>query len=694
MTTSTFEYDKLGRLTKKVTLAGAVYYAYDASGKKTSLKDRDLKENVYVWDDDGRLEKVEIDAARSAYYVYDASGLMAKKVLPEVVMSYFSYDSAGRLSQLENRGPTYAAEITYFAYTRNENGAITRMRHEDNEDTYHSYDALERLTREWRLPTMTDRDFDNEYEYDAASNRTRKRDVATQEFYYTYDSRNLVTKEHVLGEGGNYFDYDDAQRMTAWRQGVSPGQSAYFDYDQRDNVTEVDFTKSGGGADDRRLFSYTGVGERSRIQIGNPISLILDSTFDGRKLLTERNPVAIPSGVTLRRYRHNRSRQERLGSALEIEQSDGKLYPSMDQRGTVGSLARDFGGGEIVEDAYLFDAFGNLVTSSEPISTDERLKFVGPVFEALNLDNQAMSMFGAGGGVYLPSIARSTVSVTRFLAHGGMGLFVGGPDDDDGDDPRDTPPPVVYGEEIDSCPLPPEFASDQLLFRTDSARSSSPSDQDEMKPEFFGHSTAGDRPKPLIGFPDAHKLVGTGLQFIAAAKNCKPENLHFINVVYTTHPLKGCNRPRFVDPCSGGDDSPFYYPTKPTATNPDRRLAQTAKGLAEGVNTAFFDDSPSRERPKNARDQITWNASLCFVCHCPGTKNFVILQCYWWGWTWNLQKPGKTVGWWTPVGAKEPPKGPEFMARVKAEFAGWDAVSDCCSSPIGPSPKPDPSPPH
>jgi YD repeat-containing protein len=174
-----FEYDKLDRVTKKVTQAGTVYYAYDKTGLKTSLKDADLNESVYVYDGAGRLSKVELDAARTTYLHYDDSGMVVKKLLHQSkVQTYYTWDRAGRLEHLVNLDDS-GNEITYFHYTRDENGAPTRIDRKTNGGEYHTlqYDDLDRLELEDHLQPSTPMDlslFRADYAYDAAGNRTVK----------------------------------------------------------------------------------------------------------------------------------------------------------------------------------------------------------------------------------------------------------------------------------------------------------------------------------------------------------------------------------------------------------------------------------------------------------------------------------------------------------------------------------------
>ncbi|MEZ0228969.1 MAG: hypothetical protein ACAI25_10120 [Planctomycetota bacterium] len=197
--TSTSAHDGLNRLTKKTTLAGNVYYAYDKTGLKTDLKDTDFKESTYVYDAAGRLQSVTLldSPARAAYYAYDASGRLTKKAgISNVVLSYHTYDNAGRLSQLDHRkGSDFSLAISQ-AYVRDANGAITTIAREGTRSFYYTFDALGRPTEELDKTSGSTTIYGFRYNYDAASNRYFKYDtVNNKTFYYSFDSRNALRKE-------------------------------------------------------------------------------------------------------------------------------------------------------------------------------------------------------------------------------------------------------------------------------------------------------------------------------------------------------------------------------------------------------------------------------------------------------------------------------------------------------------------
>lgn len=299
-------------------------YAYDVSGKRAWLADRDLTQTYYVYDAAGRLVVEELAAGRSVYFEYDASGLLTKRPLPgNAVQAYWTYDNAGRIASLVNRNTTV---LCSFGYARDASGQITRIDREGGRKVYYEYDALDRLTLERQLDGSGSQIYAFSYTFDAASNRATKLDSMppAKATYYTYDVRNLLTREYAApADVTTYFAYDAAQRMTSSR--ITGGNSAYFGHDQRSQIKRVDFT-----SDTSRYFAYNGLGERVRVVDDGGTETYW--TYDGGKVLAERSA----AGTTLRRYRYNKGNRDK--GPVEYTNSANpafRFYPAMGPQGIV-----------------------------------------------------------------------------------------------------------------------------------------------------------------------------------------------------------------------------------------------------------------------------------------------------------------------------------------------------------------------
>ena len=317
---SYYDRDVMGRLVKKGTAAGGVYYAFDASGKRTSLKDPGLAENVYVWDAAGRLEKEQLSAGRAVYFAYDRAGLLAKRLLPggesglpHRVMAYLFYDEAGRTRRIENRGSAWDTVINYFHYERNQNGFPTWIRREEDKNTYYQWDALDRLIVEQQLAGSTV-SLSDYYSYDQFGNRTAKLNtltgVTTEAFL---DARNLNVKERNSSTGtAIYFEFDSAHRLM--RRLITDGSAShYFSYDQRDQIKNVQLLPTVGSLDTFEL-GFNAAGEKvfkKDTAASSPAYL----AWDGMSVLMHRTA----AGTVTHRFRHAPDPGRQLAAFVEFD---------------------------------------------------------------------------------------------------------------------------------------------------------------------------------------------------------------------------------------------------------------------------------------------------------------------------------------------------------------------------------------
>lgn len=397
-----FDYDRVDRVLAKKTIAGGVYYAYDASGLRTSLKDPDLTENRYVYDAAARLEKLEVSASRTAYYHYDASGLISRRLMPgNVIQVYYDYDNAGRLLRQVDRNTSSSVVIRTAYHTRDSNGLITRIDRGGSSWAYYLYDGLDRLHQEAEIGSTTRNDY---YTYDAAGNRLTKSDRAAPmaETYYAYDARNLLTRERTLAADTNYYTYDSSQRMSRQWAGTA-AEAYYFRFDQQDRISRVSELSSSM----TQYLDYNGVSERLAIRREDPGTTSASyMSYDGSKLLHERRD----DGVVLGRYRHNQGLQL-AGSTVEITSSGeavGATVPSFDERGSLVQLSQT---GSVAY--YSYDRFG--ITVQAGATNRQRERFLSP--EVINLDRFAGQMYLAGPDLWMPHLGRGSDHRLRAFEH-------------------------------------------------------------------------------------------------------------------------------------------------------------------------------------------------------------------------------------------------------------------------------------
>jgi len=404
-TANYFTFDRLDRLTKEFTTAGAVYYAYDKAGLKARLKDPALNETYYGYDVASRLAHAQLldGTPRAQYYEYDGSGMLVKKASPQNrVLTYYNYDNAGRQSQIlarDNAGDV----ISYFAYTRLENGLASIVLREDDGLTAYGWDQLDRLVSEQQYtPFPSSLVYSVLYSYDAASNRIRKTDALNSlPTYYGYDSRNLIYQERFK-QGvvfpTNYYAFDASQRMTQqYTDAVATTpQAFYYSYNQRNMATQIVNKQS--GADLPRYFRYNGVGEAvAVVDTNNPALPTSYWTFDGSKLIADSTP-----GGTTTAYRHNQSQNARESF---IEYAAGASHsgsPVVDERGSV-YRGKGLPPGSDVDETFAYSFFGENIGATGG-AVDQRARFGQPVH--VRLTSAALDLsIAVAGRVYVHRIA-------------------------------------------------------------------------------------------------------------------------------------------------------------------------------------------------------------------------------------------------------------------------------------------------
>jgi YD repeat-containing protein len=360
-----------------------------------------LKVHVYVHDVTGRLSKVNVGAGRTAYYVYDASGLVTRRMLPtDSVHAYYDYDAAGRLSVQVDRNQPKNAVLRSATFTRNANGAITKVDRTGNVFSYYVYDSVDRLTHEQDLNALGNTR-DDRYVYDAAGNSVTKDDQTTVfgPIYYAYDARNLLWREHdLVGIDTTYYAYDKAQRMTKKYPDFEPFEAFYFAHDQRGQSTRI--YDAGSAPSGAQYFAYNGVGERVVLRReAGATSTASYFSYDEDKLIREiRN-----DGVVLGRYRHNRSVLS-WASLFETyandlsEVGDGKALPTFDERGSVVQLGT--AGGALAY--YAYDRYGNMAQVGS--NTRQRARFLSSIMANLDRFSQTMYMT-TFGSCFVPAPA-------------------------------------------------------------------------------------------------------------------------------------------------------------------------------------------------------------------------------------------------------------------------------------------------
>lgn len=145
--TTTLTYEPSTDWLSRIDYPGGQFFTfeYDNLGRRTKRTDREGRVVNYIYDNLGRLDTMT-DGAGSLIvdYGYDAAGLLVLKILGNGVYTTYEYDSAGQLTRLVNYAPDDTI-LPRFDYTYDASGRRTSMTNLDGTYSY-GYDPLGQLT--------------------------------------------------------------------------------------------------------------------------------------------------------------------------------------------------------------------------------------------------------------------------------------------------------------------------------------------------------------------------------------------------------------------------------------------------------------------------------------------------------------------------------------------------------------------
>jgi RHS repeat-associated protein len=236
------EYDDLHRLKKVIhpaATAGAVRLfetvEYDAAGNVTRRTDTAGRATLFEYDAADRLTKVSDPASQATQYEYNARS-ETTAVVDALGQRYeFAYDKLGRVTQTTRAG----ASMT-FAYDAA--GNRTERRDYNGALTTYAYDALNRLTgvsypdttsatygydKLSRLTSATNQHGTVTLSYNSAGQLSGTTDVWGQTLGYQYDANDNRTELRLGGTVKATYQYDALNRLTV----LTDGGAFAFAYD-------------------------------------------------------------------------------------------------------------------------------------------------------------------------------------------------------------------------------------------------------------------------------------------------------------------------------------------------------------------------------------------------------------------------------------------------------------------------------
>lgn len=284
-----YEYDPRNRLIGQTDPTGArEAWVYDDFGSVVEYVDALGAKATNEYDDMHRLVRSVGLSGGETLYEYDAVGNIIAMTDPLGRVTSREYDERNRLSRLVD------ARDGVLSYTYDAVDNLLSLTDPVGNTTQWTYDDLDRVTQTidplGALSTIT---------YDIAGNIQQTRDRLGRTRNYTYDRLDRLTQEVWNDAAGTVVDtytyvYDRTGNMLAARDGDS---RLTFTYDLLGQVTSADNAGTTGAPRVRLSYAYDDAG--NRIRISDNFNVAVDSAYDSRNLLVQRNWTGLGAGGTV-----------------------------------------------------------------------------------------------------------------------------------------------------------------------------------------------------------------------------------------------------------------------------------------------------------------------------------------------------------------------------------------------------------
>jgi YD repeat-containing protein len=348
-------YDAANRLARyKYPNASVVYYEYDPAWNVTTVAYPGASGRSGAgYDAVNRQTRVQAPSGATAYFAYDMASNQTQRFLGNSAKLDVSYDAVERVQNWRNSDKN-KAPLTYFDYTRDAKGLITKAVREATYTTYYTYDANDRLASEvWAKTGATPSEvYGYRYAYDLAGNRLKQK-VNGSDTYYFYDKANQLTVKGTTSAFASptYYIYDKNGSLTNL---VPRGSAAtYFAYNAAGLVARIKWQDASA-----TYFFYDGALRRYGMNANGTMTYFL---WNGPNLLQELNL----DGTV--KEEHTNAMTPIAGIAQLVEtnrpgQAQQKIYPIMDMRGTITKWIQSDGSTVFASREY--DAFGTIIPNS------------------------------------------------------------------------------------------------------------------------------------------------------------------------------------------------------------------------------------------------------------------------------------------------------------------------------------------
>jgi RHS repeat-associated protein len=412
-----YVYDPVGNLTQMGDLLGLHRMAYDAGNRLTQHQfpngstvyfQFDPRWNraarIYpgasgtagsAYDAIDREVQLQAPSGATAYFTYDAASNLTQRILGNNTKLIATYDPAERIAQYRHADKN-GRSLTYFDYTRDAKGLITKAVREANYTVYYSYDPNDRLASEiWAKTGSTPSEvYGYRYAYDLAGNRLKAR-INGANTYYFYDQANQlkVTGTNAIFATPTYYIYDKNGSVT--NIVPSSGAATYFAYNPARLVARIKWADATSS-----YFFYDGQLRRYGAVINGTATYFL---WEGMDLLQELNA----DGTTKEEHTNARVPIPGIGQLVETNrpgQAQQKIYPLMDPRGSITKYIQS--DGSTVFAAREYDSFGTLIPNSASGTWPGRFGYQGESWQEIFSANGSQRILMSPTRLYDPTTGR------------------------------------------------------------------------------------------------------------------------------------------------------------------------------------------------------------------------------------------------------------------------------------------------
>ncbi|MEM1366955.1 MAG: Calx-beta domain-containing protein [Cyanobacteria bacterium P01_H01_bin.15] len=359
--TTFFEYDEQDRLLSRTDPDGtAIAYTYDDAGNRTSVTTFG-ETTTYAFDRLNRLETVTEANGDATTYTYNANSNLIRTEFSNQTFETRAYDALNRLISIEHFAPDQSL-IDSFTYTLDLTGRRIAVDELDGRRVEYGYDELYRLIEERIFESGGASPVETvAYTYDEVGNRLSRDNSNSGLTSYDYDLNDRLSSE-VNPDEEIIYTYDDNGNQIS--QTINGTLAKTYIWNVGNRLIGVDI--DGDGELDIE-YAYNSDGQRIR-EINNR---------EEKRFLVDANR---PFSQVLVEYRPDRTVDVRYVHGLDLIaqiRNTAKSIYHVDGLGSTRLLTNENG---TVTDRYLYDAFGQILTSTG--NTPNRYLFTGEEFDA------------------------------------------------------------------------------------------------------------------------------------------------------------------------------------------------------------------------------------------------------------------------------------------------------------------------